>query len=182
MPEALNQDQIALLWQAAQTQLLSPEQRLSLSLANPYTQQGRVAEILQAEVARLDAAQARAWAQEAGASVSLAAAAAAQGLAPMTPALQQELARLQPISEEEAAKAEIERILAEGNPYAAPTRNITAALRLAEIMEPAALEKLKAEAPPAVIPGESAQMAAARAASVISRPTGRPQTNHPPLI
>jgi hypothetical protein len=99
----------------------------------------------------------------------------------MTPALQQELARLLPATSEEAAKAEIGRILAAGNPYAAATRNITAALSLGEIMETAALEKLKAETPATSAPGDTAQMAAARAASVSHRPTGVPMANRPPL-
>jgi hypothetical protein len=180
MPEALNQEEIALLWKAAQCPLISPEQRLSLSIANPYTMQGRVAEILQGEVAKLDPAQARQWAEESGASLSLAAAAAQQGLAELTPQLQREIDRLRPVSAEEATKVEIERILAAGNPYAATTRNITNAIRLGELLPLAELEKLKAEAPAAAAPGESVEMAAARAASVSHRPTGKP--NHRPPI
>lgn len=181
MPEALDQQQIALLWRAAQSPLITSEQRLQLTIENPYAKQGQVAELLQAEVARIDPLQARKWAQESGATVSLAAAAAQQGLAAMTPALQQELARLQPVTEAESNKAEIQRILAAGNPFAEPTRSITAALRLAEIMEPATLERLKSEAPAPAALGESAEMTAARAASVAHRPTGVPMANRPPL-
>jgi hypothetical protein len=180
MPEALNQEQIALLWKAAQCPLISPEQRLSLSIANPYTMQGRVAEILQGEVAKLDPAQARKWAEESGTSMSLAAAAAQQGLAELTPQLQREIDRLQPLTEEEATAAEVQRILAAGNPYATATRNITNAIRLSELLPVAELEELKAAAPAAAPFGDSAEMAAARAASISLRPSGKP--NHRPPI
>ncbi len=179
MPEKLTSDQIALLWSAAQSPLISPEQRLNLTPSNPYLKTGRVAEALQTEVAKLNPEQARAWAEEAGASLSLAAAAAQQGLAELTPELQRELARLQPVTAEEQQKAEIESILAAGNPFAAETRSITACLRLSELMPPGEIEKLKGEAPEPTGPTETAEMQAARAASVSHRPTGVPSPQRP---
>ncbi len=179
MPEKLTSDQIALLWSAAQSPLISPEQRLQLVPENPYLKSGRVAEALQTEVAKLNPEQARAWAEEAGATVSLAAAAAKQGLAELTPELQRELARLQPVTEEEARKSEIERILAAGNPFAGATRNITNAIRLSELLPPGEIEKLKGEAPETAGPRQTAEMQAARAASVSHRPTGVPSPQRP---
>jgi hypothetical protein len=97
-----------------------------------------------------------------GASERLAAAAAHQGLAELTPELQRELARLQPVTAQEERKAEIERILASGNPFAGATRNITNAIRLSELLAPGELEKAKAEAPEATGPNETPEMQAAR--------------------
>ena len=94
-------EQIELLFQASQTKFINDEQRATLKLDNPYKHQGKVAEALQREVARINPLQARLWAKEAGATMSLAAAAAQQGLTQMTPGLADEISRMNPQTEQE---------------------------------------------------------------------------------
>ena len=52
-------EQIELLFQASQTKFINDEQRATLKLDNPYKHQGKVAEALQREVARINPLQAR---------------------------------------------------------------------------------------------------------------------------
>lgn len=156
--------QVELLFKAAQSPFISSEQRAKLTLANPFSMKGSVAEAIQAEVSRLDPQQARAWIAEAGAAMSLQAAAAAQGLAPMTDALKAEIERLNPRTAEEQ-KADRLAQLTETNPFGAPGRyetnaagesiyvdpvqpNLTACLEL-EALSPEVASKLKAQAAPA---------------------------------
>lgn len=115
-------EQIRLLFQASQTPELNDDQRNSLSLVNPWCKSGPVAQVIQREVARLDPQQAKIWIQEAGATLSLQAAAAQQGLTEMTPAIQAELRRMVPRTEEEQQQARIDQILSQGNPWGEPAR------------------------------------------------------------
>ena len=172
----MNSEQVNLLWRAAQQSGLPAESLSQLKAQNPYTFSGPVAERLQATVAQLDAVQAREWIAEAGASISLAAAAAAQGLAPMNPALQMELDRLQPRTADEQRQARIEQ-LAASNPFGTPGQyvgqgdeatyvpgqpgNVTAQLEL-QTLDPALAQRLQAEAQPpapAMHPGDAAVLA-----------------------
>jgi hypothetical protein len=47
----MNNEQISALWKAAQEAGLSPEQLRGLSVANPYTQRGQVAQQIQSALA-----------------------------------------------------------------------------------------------------------------------------------
>ena len=157
--------QVELLFTAAKTPFLNDEQRSKLSLSNPFSLRGPTAEAIQAEVSRLDPVQARAWIEEAGATMSLQAAAAQQGLVQMTPAIQAEIARLNPRTVEEQNADRIAQLTAERNPYGAPGRyetneagesvyvepikpNLTACLEL-ESLNAELAAKLKAQAAPA---------------------------------
>ena len=91
-------EQIQTLFEAARSPLLSDEQRGRLTLINPWSKSGPVAEVMQSEVSRINPAMAKAWIAESGASMSLAAAAAAQGLMPVTPELRQEIDRFTPVT------------------------------------------------------------------------------------
>jgi hypothetical protein len=158
----MNTDQIDLLWRAAQQSGLPAQQLQTLKTENPYRFSGPVAEAIQSQVAALNPQQARQWIEEAGASLSLAAAAASQGLAPMTPALQAELERLQPRTADEQRQARIAEILQAtgGNPWGSPARyegeqlipareaSLTAAFELASL-DPQLSEQLQAKARPA---------------------------------
>lgn len=152
-------EQIQLLFQASQSKFISDEQRATLKVDNPYRHQGKVAEALQREVARLNPLQARLWAKEAGATMSLQAAAAAQGLAEMTPALQDEVDRMNPQTDVERRTKLVNELTANGNPYStqrvhnedgslgdAPF-NLTAVLQL-EREAPDVAARLKKEATP----------------------------------
>ena len=169
-------EQTALLWRAAQQSGLPADQLASLKAQNPYTFSGPVAERLQATVAQLDAVQAREWISEAGASISLAAAAAAQGLAPMSPQLQMELDRLQPRTADEQRSARIEQLVA-AQPFGTPGQyvgqgdeatyvpgqpgNVTQHLEHPRL-DPALAQRLQAEAQPpapAMHPGDAAVLA-----------------------
>jgi hypothetical protein len=141
-------EQISLLHRASQSPFISPEARKSLKLENPFLHDSRTGRALQKAVADLDPLQARLWAKEAGASLSLAAAAAQQGLAPMTPEIEEELSRLAPQTGEERVAQLVADATANGNPFAAETRNITAAMLL-EKDAPDLAAKLKREAQPA---------------------------------
>ena len=152
-------EQIQLLYQAAQSKFLSEEQRNNLTLENPYSKQGHVAEALQRAVAEINPTQARLWAKEAGAKPSLKAAAAQQGLVEVTPALQDEINRFFPKTETEQQRELVAQLTAKGNPYSkkesydeqgklqpAPF-NLTACMQL-EMTDPALASRLKAEANP----------------------------------
>ena len=152
-------EQVELLYQVSQSPFISAEQRATLKLDNPWKHQGRVAEALQRECARLNPLQARLWAKEAGASMSLAAAAAAQGLAPMTPELADEVQRMNPQTDSERRRELLERATANGNPFDKRNRydeqgnlvnsfNLTAALELEREL-PDVAARLKREAEPA---------------------------------
>jgi hypothetical protein len=151
--------QVELLFTAAQTPFLNDEQRATLKLDNPYKHQGRVAEALQREVVRINPLQARLWAKEAGATMSLAAAAAQQGLAQMTPGLADEISRMNPQTEQERLRGLVAEATKNGNPYQregsyseegkyqeAPF-NLTAALML-EAQAPEEAARLKKAATP----------------------------------
>lgn len=113
---SLSPDQIELLYKASQTKFLTAQQRSKLSLSNPYTHTSRTAEIMQREVARLNPTQARLWAREANANMSLEAAAAAQGLTNLTPELQDEIERFNPQTDDEKRRNRIAE-LTKNNPY-----------------------------------------------------------------
>ena len=152
-------EQIELLFQASQTKFINDEQRATLRLDNPYKHQGRVAEALQREVARINPLQARLWAKEAGATMSLQAAAAMNGLTAMTPGLQDEISRMNPQTEQERLRGLVADATKNGNPYQrdgsysedgkyqeAPF-NLTAALML-EAQAPEEAARLKKAATP----------------------------------
>lgn len=152
-------EQVQLLFKAAQTPFITDEQRGKLTLANPFTMKGSVAEAIQAEVSKLDPMQAREWIAEAGAAMSLQAAAAAQGLTEMTPALRAEIDRLNPKTADEQKADRIAELTQsnpygkagfyEGDEYVPPVPpNITACLEL-ETLNAELAAKLKAEAAPA---------------------------------
>ena len=113
----MNPEQVELLFQANQSPELSGEQRNRLTLSNPWTQKSSIAQFMQRRVTQLNPIQAKAWIAEAGASMSLQAAAAQQGLAPITPAIQAELERMNPLTEKEIRQAKVGEILSQGNPY-----------------------------------------------------------------
>jgi hypothetical protein len=144
----MNQQQIELLWRASERAVITAEQRSKLKLENPYAYQGPVAEAMQLAVSQLDPMQARVWRDAAGATMSLAAAAASAGLADRTPAIDAELARMNPQTGDERVAQLVADATANGNPFAAETRNITAAMRL-EIEAPDVAARLKAQAQPA---------------------------------
>lgn len=156
--------QIQLLLNAASRAGLGPDQMQSLQVRNPFTMQGMTAERLQVAVGEIDPAQARAWRDEAGVTMSLQAAAAQRGLVEMTPQLQAEITRLNPQSPDEARQAEIEQLVSQ-QPFGTPQRyeqtadgewitvpgtpgNLTAAMRL-QVLDPALANRLKAAATPA---------------------------------
>lgn len=153
-------EQVELLFKASQSPMISAEQRAKLSVANPWSMKGAVAEVIQREVARLNPQQAKAWIAEAGATMSLEAAAARQGLMPMTDALRMELERMNPQTEDEARQARIDELTRDGNPYGqagyyqgeefvAPVQgNLTKAMMLEEL-DPALAARLKQQAQPA---------------------------------
>lgn len=114
--------QVELLFQASQTPELTNDQKQRLTLVNPWTMSGPVAMVMQRRVAELNPVQAKQWIQDAGASMSLQAAAAQQGLAPMTTAIEAELARMNPKTDDELRKEKVASILAAGNPYGTPAR------------------------------------------------------------
>lgn len=77
---SLNAEQVELLLQVARNAKLIDEQISSLKADNPFKFSGEVSERVQIEIGRLNATQARVWAQGAGQSLSLRAAAARHGL------------------------------------------------------------------------------------------------------
>jgi hypothetical protein len=143
-------EQISLLHRASQSPFISPEARKSLKLENPFLHDSRTGRALQKAVAELNPLQARLWAKEAGASLSLAAAAAQQGLAPMTPEIEEELSRLAPQTGDERVAQLVQQATANGNPFdkSGPGYSVTNAMRL-EIEAPDVAARLKAQAQPA---------------------------------
>lgn len=87
----MNQEEIQLLMEAARVAKLDPSQ---LKVVNPFSQQGGVAKTMQSAVDQLNPSQAAKWRLEAGESLSLQAAAAQQGITPMTNKTHQELMTL----------------------------------------------------------------------------------------
>ena len=157
-------DQIQTLFEAAKTPLLNDAQRNQLTLVNPWTKSGPVAQTLQTEVARLNPELAKSWIQESGASMSLAAAAAAQGLMEATPALQAEIERFNPVSQEEVKQQQIAWLKSQ-NPYGTPGRylesgeyvppvkeNVTLSMQLDALISPEESAAMKAAASPAPTP------------------------------
>lgn len=153
---ALTELQIKLLYQASQTKMLSDEQRANLSASNPYGHRSRTAEILQRELARIAPLEARLMAQEAGAELSLAAAAASIGAGPSSPQIEDEINRIRPQTESEVRKARIAE-LTKTNPWGEPDTfspeglripgappNLTAALALHDL-DPQLADQLKAQ-------------------------------------
>ena len=144
-------EQVELLYRASQTPELTNDQRSRLTLANPWSQSGPVAQIMQRRVGELNADQARAWIAEAGASLSLEAAAAKQGLAPMTMAVQSELQRMEPVSADEAIEVQASE-MAKQNPFLPQYQNLTKQLWLQNNKPELAryLQKSAADAQPKV--------------------------------
>ena len=105
-------EQIQALWAAAQDAVLSPEQMASLSISNPYTQQGPIARKMQASLARVAPAVAQEMLAEAGTNMSLQAKAAQMGLAPLTEDLKAEIAAFSPVTPEQARANRIEELKA----------------------------------------------------------------------
>ena len=157
-------NQIQTLFEAAKTPLLNDSQRSQLTLVNPWTKSGPVAQTMQSEVARINPAQAKEWIAESGASMSLAAAAAAQGLMQSTPALQAEIERFNPVSQEEQNQQKLEWLKSQnvyGTPgrylesgeYVPPTQgNMTLAMQLEELISPEEAAGMRAAASPAPTP------------------------------
>jgi hypothetical protein len=154
-------DQVKILFEAARTPLLTNEQRDQLQLRNPFECKGPTAELMQAEVSRIAPEQAKAWISESGASMSLAAAAAAQGLMERTPALQAEIERYQPVSQEEKNQERVNWLKAQ-NPYGTPGRyldsgeyqspvagNLSLAMELEAFIAPEEAAAMRAAASPA---------------------------------
>ena len=167
-------EQIQTLFEAARSPLLSDEQRARLTLVNPWSKSGPVAEVMQSEVSRINPAMAKAWITESGASMSLAAAAAAQGLMPVTPQLEEEIHRFTPVTQEEKNHKQIEWLKAQ-NPYGVPGRyladgtyqppvqgNMTHAMQL-EALNPSLAAELKAKAMPPLTEQERFQQSQAAA-------------------
>ena len=96
------------MFEAARAPLLTNSQRDGLTLVNPWTKSGPVAQVMQSEVSRINPAMAQEWIAESGASMSRAAAAAAQGLMEVTPALQAEIDRFNPVTQEQHDHEQIE--------------------------------------------------------------------------
>jgi hypothetical protein len=142
-------EQIELLHRASLRATITEEQRRSLQLRNPFELSGAVAEAMQLAVSELDPMQSRVWRDAAGASMSLAAAAAAQGLREVTPDLALEIRRMNPQTGDERAAQLVADATANGNPFDrnSPAYNITAAMRL-EIEAPDVAARLKAQAAP----------------------------------
>ena len=157
-------EQVQILFEAARTPMLTQAQRDQLTLVNPWTKNGPVAQTMQSEVARLNPELAKSWIQESGASMSLAAAAAAQGLMETTPALQAEIERFNPVSQEEVKQQKIAWLKSQ-NPYGTPGRylesgeyvppvkeNVTLSMQLDALISPEESAAMKAAASPAPTP------------------------------
>jgi hypothetical protein len=156
----MNQEQIQILWSAAKQSGLTPEQLRGLTIANPFTLSGPVADRMKAAVSSIAPAQAQAWIAEAGASMSLQAKAAQLGLAEMTYDLQAEIEAFSPMTPEQAREARIDQLSAlqpygtqgqydaQGNYIPGAAGNLTAAVEL-EALAPDVAAALKAKAQPA---------------------------------
>ena len=173
---------VEILLRAAQEAGLTQDQMRGLSIANPWQFTSPTAQRLQSAVSRLYPERARQWLDESGREMSLLAAAARDGLVEMTSDLRAEIQAFTPLTPDQARAAEIESLLANGNPFGAQGRyaedgsytppvagDMTKALRL-QILDPAKAEQLKLQANPPQATGMSqdavnyvnAQMANAR--------------------
>ena len=103
----MTESELKVLLDAASLAKIDPSR---LKPVNPWSQQGPTAQSLQVAVQEISATQAARWRNEAGESVSLAAAAAQAGLSPITPAVHNELNELSAdyISGQLEAKARLE--------------------------------------------------------------------------
>ena len=164
MHDTLDETQVSILWRAAQEAMLTPEQLRSLSIANPYTLSGPVADKMRAAVSRIAPAQAQEWIAEAGTSMSLQAKAAQLGLEKMTPDLQAEISAFTPITPEQQRDARIEELKASlpwgsqgsydeaGNFTPGKQPNLSAQLEL-EMLAPELAGSMKVAARPPVADG-----------------------------
>ena len=100
----MTENELKVLLAAAQTAKLDPA---NLKPQNPFRMEGKIAQSMQIAVEQVDPAQAARWRTEAGATHSLAAAAARIGMIEHTPATKQELRETDPdfITGELEAKA-----------------------------------------------------------------------------
>ena len=155
----MNNEQIAALWRAAQEAGLSQEQIRGLSVSNPYTQRGPIAQQIQSALARTAPAIAQQMLAESGAEMSLQAKAAQMGLAEMTVDLKAEIAAFSPKTPDQAKRERIDELVA-SNPYGvqgyyneqgdyiAPVNgDLTKALEL-EALAPERAQALKLQATP----------------------------------
>ena len=108
----MNNEQVQILWSAAQDAGLTKDQMRGLSIANPYALSGPVAERMRASVSRIAPAQAQEWIAEAGAQMSLQARAASLGMTDMTVDLQAEINAFTPVTPEQATYNRIEELKA----------------------------------------------------------------------
>lgn len=108
----MNNEQISALWQAAQEAGLTQEQLRALSIQNPYSQRGPVAQRIQSALARTAPAIAQQMLAESGAEMSLQAKAAQMGLAEMTNDLKAEIEAFSPKTPEQARFDRVQEILA----------------------------------------------------------------------
>ena len=155
---------IEVLLKSAQTAGLTPEQIRGLSVENPFKFTSSTAERLQSAVSRLYPERAKQWLAESGRQMSLLAAAARDGLVPMTVDLKAEIDAFTPQMPEEAKANQINAILANGNPWGSPGRyegdtyiepvapNLTAAFHL-ESLDQALSDQLKLQANPPAAAG-----------------------------
>jgi len=154
-------EQVQTLFEAAKSPLLNDAQRSQLTLTNPWTKTGPISDVMKSEVARINPVMAKEWIAESGASMSLAAAAAAQGLMEPTPALQAEIERFNPVSQEEQKQAQIDWLKSQ-NPYGTPGRyldsgeyvppvkeNVTLYMQLEALIAPEEAAAMRAAASPA---------------------------------
>lgn len=156
----MNTEQISALWRAAQEAGLSAEQLRGLSISNPYSLQGPVAQRMQSALARTAPAIAQQLLAESGAQMSLQAKAAQMGLTQMTSDLAAEIEAFTPLTPEQARDARVEELIAQ-LPYGSQGRyledgsfvpgqpmNLTAAMELEALApEKAAAVKLQAQPP-----------------------------------
>lgn len=163
----MTDNEIQALWAAAKRAGLDHITLQNLSIKNPFTLQGEVAQRIQSEISRSQPELAQQWIEEAQASMSLAARAAALGLEPMTPKLRAEIERFTPVKPEVALTTRIEELIAqrpygrpagldaEGNTTPALPPNITAAIQL-EALAPQTAADLKAQMAPPAAPAPGA--------------------------
>lgn len=162
---------VEILLRAAREAALSDDQIRGLIIDNPWKYNSPTAQRLQSAVSRLYPERAKQWLDESGRQMSLLAAAARDGLVPMTGDLQAEIQAFTPQTPDEAKQAEIKAILANGNPWGAQGRyegdtyiepvapNLTAAFQLAALDQQLS-DQLKLQAnPPQQVGMNSEQVA-----------------------
>lgn len=91
MQDTVNEEELKCLYEASRVANIDP---MRLKTVNPWTQQGKIAELMQVAVSETNPQLAARWRLEAGESVSLGAAAAKAGLLEMSKAQHQELMEL----------------------------------------------------------------------------------------